>query len=87
MMDVFFILLVVLYLMFEENDHPEGSLRYLIDRQIQQYIGLKTLLSAVMGIVVFIILGPILHIELAHLVSSHVFIVRDDELTYMYAYI
>ena len=62
-------MLVVLYLMFEENENNEGTLRYVIDRQIQQYIGLKTILSAAMGLLVFIVLGPVLHIQLAHLVS------------------
>jgi hypothetical protein len=45
-MDAFFIMLVVLYLMFEENDHPEGSLRSQIDKQIQRYIGNQNLLAA-----------------------------------------
>ncbi len=38
-----------------------------IDDQIQRYIGIKTLVSAAVGLLVFVVLGPMLHIKLAHL--------------------
>ena len=39
------------------------SLRAKIDSQIQRYIGLKTVVSAGVAILVFLVLGPILKVR------------------------
>jgi predicted PurR-regulated permease PerM len=38
-----------------------------VDDQIQRYIGIKTLISAGVGFLVYVVLGPMLHVKLAHL--------------------
>ncbi len=38
-----------------------------MDDQIQRYIGIKTLISAGVGFLVYLVLGVMLHIKLAHL--------------------
>ena len=79
MMDMLLILLIVLYLLFEESfgetsgPTERGSFKAKIDSQIQQYIGLKTLISIMIGIAVYIILGPLLNVEYAHLLGVGTF--------------
>lgn len=43
--------------------HPTGK----IDDQIQSYIGIKTLISAGVGFLVYLVLGPMLGVNLAHI--------------------
>lgn len=62
--DFFWVLLFVVYLLFEEAV-PQSPLRNKIDMQIQAYIGLKTLISCFVGFVIYIILGPILNVRMA----------------------
>jgi hypothetical protein len=52
------VLLLVLYLLSESNTHLRGSLRARIDDQIGRYIGIKTLISAFQGALVYAIMGP-----------------------------
>ena len=78
MMDTLLILLIVLYLLFEESfgdmgTTERGSFKAKIDSQIQQYIGLKTLVSILIGIAVYIILGPLLNVEYAHILGVATF--------------
>lgn len=76
----FLVFLFTLYMLFEEgNEHSLSSrrinrshsyaadLRRQIDSQIQSYIVIKTVISALVGILVYIVLGPILNVKLAHL--------------------
>ena len=93
--NTFLILLLVLYLLFEQSSHPVGTLRRTskrwcltvlpvlfarghawfpcdcragkIDDQIQRYIGIKTLISAAVGFLVYLVLGVVLDVKLAHL--------------------
>lgn len=65
--NTFLILLLVLYLLFEQSAHPAGSLKRKIDDQIQAYIGIKTAISALAGFLVWVVLGPMLGVNLAHL--------------------
>ena len=79
MMDTLLILLIVLYLLFEESfgesagTTEKGSFKAKIDSQIQQYIGLKTLVSILIGIAVYIILGPLLGVASAHILGVATF--------------
>ena len=79
MMDTLLILLIVLYLLFEESFGEsagmteKGSFKAKIDSQIQQYIGLKTLVSILIGIAVYIILGPLLGVASAHILGVATF--------------
>ncbi len=41
-----------------------------VDDQIQRYIGIKTLISAGVGFLVYLVLGVMLHIKLAHLFGT-----------------
>ncbi len=41
-----------------------------MDDQIQRYIGIKTLISAGVGFLVYLVLGVMLHIKLAHLFGT-----------------
>lgn len=75
---VFIIFLFVLYMLFEDSDikKEEDSfnnsyatavdLRRLVDQQIQRYIVIKTLISLAVGVAVYIVLGPMLEIKMAH---------------------
>ena len=47
-----------------------------IDDQIQRYIGIKTLISAFVGLMVFVVLGPMLHLKLAHLFGVLTFLLN-----------
>lgn len=42
------------------------SLRQQIDHQIQRYLVIKTLISAFVGFLVYLLLGPLLNVKLAH---------------------
>lgn len=64
---IFLILLFLLYLLFEEYIITHGTIRHQIDMQLSKYILVKTLISATVGFLVFVALGPILHVDLAHL--------------------
>lgn len=61
------VLLVVLYLLAENNTHIPGSLRAKVDAQIQRYVVIKTAISAMQGLLVYFIMGTILHVRMAHL--------------------
>mmetsp|Transcript_16407 Transcript_16407/g.19927 ORF Transcript_16407/g.19927 Transcript_16407/m.19927 type:complete len:565 (+) Transcript_16407:159-1853(+) len=73
----FIVFLFVLYMLFEEpgkhskrisRSHSRARrLRLQIDSQIQRYIVIKTVISAFVGIVVYVILGPCLDVKMAHL--------------------
>ena len=76
----FLVFLFTLYMLFEEgNEHSLSSrrinrshsqaaeLRRQIDSQIQSYIVIKTVISALVGFLVYIVLGPVLNVKLAHL--------------------
>lgn len=65
--NTFLILLLVLYLLFEQGSHAPDSMRGKVDDSIQRYIGIKTLISAGVGLLVYLILGPALGIRMAHL--------------------
>lgn len=74
--NTFLILLLVLYLLFEQASHPVGTLRRKVDDQIQRYIGIKTLISAGVGFLVYLVLGVMLHIKLAHLFGIMTFLLN-----------
>lgn len=69
--DLFWIMLFILYLLFEKVREPRPrhgvDLRTKIDEQIQRYIGLKTFISAIAGLAVYIVLGPMLRVQMASL--------------------
>ena len=68
-MNSFWVLLFIIYLLFEYRKIPENSLRYKIDQNIQRYIGLKAMISFAVGIGTYIFLGPILRVKMAHMFS------------------
>lgn len=47
-----------------------------IDEAIHRYISAKTIVSACMGLLVYVVLGPILHVKLAHLFGVVTFILN-----------
>jgi len=68
-------------MIFETSDSPRAvpehgmslsqsrarNLRRQIDEQIQRYIVIKTLISLAVGICVYIVLGPVLQVKIAHI--------------------
>ena len=61
------VLLLVLYLLAEASTHQSGSLRAKLDDSIVRYIGLKTVISAIQGSIVYVIMGTLLHVRMSHL--------------------
>jgi AI-2 transport protein TqsA len=72
------VFLFVLYMLFEDGDgateqginagHARArNLRKQIDQQIQRYIVIKTLISLGVGLAVYVVLGPILGVKMAHI--------------------
>jgi predicted PurR-regulated permease PerM len=61
------VLLLVLYLLAEASTHQSGSLRAKLDDSIVRYIGLKTVISAIQGSIVYVIMGTMLHVRMSHL--------------------
>jgi predicted PurR-regulated permease PerM len=81
--NIFWVLLFVLYLLYEQNHediHSKSSktskLRNEIDNQIQRYLGLKTIISVSVGVAVWLLLGPILRVRMAHLFALFTFILN-----------
>ena len=70
------VLLLVLYLLAEQSTHAPGSLRARVDDQIQRYIGIKTVISALQGALVYIIMGTFLQVRMAHLIAVLHFILN-----------
>ena len=57
--------------------HQHGSAVWLtIDEAVHRYIVTKTLLSLAMGVLVYVILGPTLHVKLAHLFGVLTFVLN-----------
>lgn len=73
---LFVVFLFTLYLVFETTsaEKTPGGLRDKIDEQIQRYIVLKTFISAIVGLGVYVILGPILNVRMASLFSVLTFL-------------
>ena len=65
--DVFFVLLGTVYMMLDSAGRrtKASPLRANIERQIQRYLGLKSFVSAMNGVGVYLVLGPLLHIPAA----------------------
>ncbi|GBG32515.1 Hypothetical Protein FCC1311_087392 [Hondaea fermentalgiana] len=77
---VFIIFLFVLYMLFENSESGGGTdaprlskahsrardLRRQIDMQIQRYIVIKVLISLAVGVSVYVVLGPLLNVKMAH---------------------
>ena len=61
------VLLLVLYLLAEQSAHAPNSLRAKVDAQIQRYVVIKTAISALQGVLAYMILGVILNVRMAHL--------------------
>lgn len=87
----FIVLLFVLYMLFEnvvnENNGAGGGatdpsseamhrVRRQIDNQIQRYLVTKTAISAVVGLLTFLVLGPLLHVKMAHLFGVVTFLMN-----------
>jgi len=70
------VILLLLYLLAEQSFHQPGSLRARIDDQIQRYIGIKTIISAVQGVLVYLIMGTWLQVRMAHLIAVLHFILN-----------
>ena len=82
MANIFWILLFVLYLLFEQTkptsrrstvSHSHHHIRQEIDEQIQRYLGLKTLVSVLAAASVYFLLGPMLRVRMAHLFGIFTF--------------
>jgi predicted PurR-regulated permease PerM len=73
---LFIVFLFTVYLLFENTSQEKipGGLREKIDAQIQRYIVLKTFISAIVGVGVFVILGPILNVRMASLFAVLTFL-------------
>jgi len=79
--NMLWVLLFVLYLLYEQNQQSNATsstsiLRNAIDNQIQRYLGLKTLISLIVGGAVWLLLGPILRVRMAHLFALFTFILN-----------
>ena len=81
--NIFWVMLFVLYLLYEQNrgsspNSPNSTsrLRQEIDDQIQRYLTLKLLISAVVGGCVWLLLGPILRVRMSHLFALFTFILN-----------
>ena len=70
------VLLLVLYLLAEQSTHAVGSLRARVDDQIQRYIGIKTMISFMQGVLVYLIMGYFLQVRMAHLIAVLHFILN-----------
>ena len=74
---VFIVFLFLLYMLFEKPHHYSRSaggrnsraaaLRRQIDAQIQRYLVIKTTISAGIGFITYLVLGPCLGVNMAHL--------------------
>lgn len=85
---VFIIFLFVLYMLFEDSEPAYGSetmristaqsrardLRRQIDMQIQRYIVIKVLISLAVGVSVYVVLGPVLNVKMAHIFGLATFL-------------
>jgi predicted PurR-regulated permease PerM len=63
------VLLLILYLLAEQNSHGPGSIRAKIDSQIQRYVVIKTFISALQGLAIYFVMDSILHIQMANLIG------------------
>jgi AI-2 transport protein TqsA len=88
----FIVMLFVLYMLFEGAVQPPGTesivleesetnrainnVRRQIDNQIQRYLVTKTLISFVVGALTFLVLGPLLHVKMAHLFGVVTFLMN-----------
>ena len=85
----FIVMLFVLYMLFEgavqapanepdesEADRAIREVRRQIDNQIQRYLVTKTLISFVVGALTFLVLGPLLHVKMAHLFGVITFLMN-----------
>ncbi|KAH9255364.1 hypothetical protein BASA81_006483 [Batrachochytrium salamandrivorans] len=77
----FVVMLFVLYMLFEGQTQPEPvakqpSVRRQIDDQIQRYLVTKTLISAVVGLLTYLVLGPLLQVQMAHLFGVVTFLMN-----------
>lgn len=85
----FIVMLFVLYMLFEgavqgpmnepdelEADRAIRDVRRQIDTQIQIYLVTKTLISFVVGGLTYLVLGPLLHVKMAHLFGVITFLMN-----------
>lgn len=76
----FVVMLFVLYMLFEDKYESEVgapmSVRRQIDDQIQRYLVTKTLISAVVGLLTYLVLGPLLQVKMAHLFGVVTFLMN-----------
>ena len=86
----FIVMLFVLYMLFEgavqangvdlldddETNRTINSVRRQVDNQIQRYLVTKTLISFVVGALTFLVLGPLLHVKMAHLFGVVTFLMN-----------
>ena len=71
----FIVFLFLLYMLFEKPEKQRvrrttsrsAQLRKQIDTQIQRYILIKTTISAAIGFITYLVLGPCLRVNMAHL--------------------
>ena len=85
----FIVMLFVLYMLFEgtvqapgemmddsETNRTINTVRRQIDNQIQRYLVTKTMISFVVGALTFLVLGPLLHVKMAHLFGVITFLMN-----------
>lgn len=74
----FVVLLFILYLLFEKRrvSYGRDTIPGQIDKQIQKYITLKSLISGFVGFIVYLTLGPILRINMAGLFGVITFLLN-----------
>jgi predicted PurR-regulated permease PerM len=60
----------------EQVDRHIYNVRRQIDNQIQRYLVTKTAISAVVGALTFLVLGPLLHVKMAHLFGVVTFLMN-----------
>lgn len=54
--------------------HRYGLMRKQIDQQVQRYIVIKTLISAIVGFLIYLILGPLLNVKMANVFAVTTFL-------------
>ena len=59
-----------------ETNRAINNVRRQIDNQIQRYLVTKTLISFVVGALTFLVLGPLLHVKMAHLFGVVTFLMN-----------
>lgn len=75
-----FVILIAVYLLFDEtsssSSHNRNELKHEIDRQIQYYLGIKTIISGTVALIIYIFFGPIMRIRFGNVFGILTFLLN-----------